>query len=423
MATRGQQERVDTMTRWRQIALVALVGLAGCGGLESPDLAHGSISGQVVGARIDGFAYPLGHPELATRVAADGSFRFDRLAAGATRLVIYDDTFPDGTRRAELVEVQVHGAGVARVERNGEGAPVSPSAKMAWAGAIVASVSPDGGGLVAAPRFAVEGTTLAATASPGSAVVWLGLLPAASGVYQLTVSAEGYRPATQPIDLASATTGYDVPLAIETGGSGPPGCAAAGGGCDNALQCDPASGRCVQCLADVDCAGGSCDLDEHFCEAPPPNSSVPGAVCSSCTDDSQCQGGMLNPRWCERLPGATTGYCTWAPLPDQAPPVPPASSYCPSGFQYVPADQNGAGHCVPAVSCQAYFSRFGQGCFTDEGCQAGGALAGATCYGADPVGGVLGYCTAQCRTLSSPPGTCVVPGFRCQPGLLRCLRN
>jgi hypothetical protein len=398
------------MTHWRQLALVALMGLAGCGGLESPDLAHGSISGQVVGARLDGFAYPLGHPELATRVAPDGSFRFDGLAAGATRLVVYDDTLPDGTRRAELIEVQVPGAGVARVERNGEGAPVSPSAKMAWAGAIVASVSPDGGGLVAAPRFAVEGTTLAATPSPGSAVAWLGQLPAAWGVYRLTVSAEGYRPATRPIDLASATTGYDVPLAIETSGSVPPGCAAAGGGCSSPLQCDPASGRCVQCLAHGDCAGGRCDLDEHFCEAPPLGGGSDGAVCSSCEDDSQCQGGMLNPRRCERAPGVITGFCTWTTV---------AVARCPAGFQLVP-DAAGDRRCVPAVSCGGYFSRFGQGCFTDQGCQAGGDLVSATCYGADPVGEKLGYCTAECQTL---PDTCVVPGFHCEPGLLRCLRN
>ncbi len=422
MATRGHMSGWNGMRSWRQLALVALMGLAGCGELETPDFAHGSIAGRVVGAQLDGFAYPLGHPELKKLVEADGSFRFDDLPVGSTRLLVYDDLLPDGkTRRAELVEVVVPGAGVARFQRNGENAPVSPSDKMAWAGAVVATVSPDGGGIAAAPRFEVVGTRLAAAPLPGSAAVNLGLLPAASGVYQLTASAAGYKTATRPIDVVSATNGYDVALEIDTSGSGPYGCDAAGGGCVNGLKCDAASGRCVQCLADGDCATGSCDVDEHFCTAPPPGGAGDGAVCASCSSDTQCQGvtlsmaGTPSAGRCELAPLATSGYCTWSLWPGYG-------SFCPAGFLFLP-DATGIDRCVPADSCEAYFDRFGQGCFTDESCRSGGELAGAICYGADPAGEVPGYCTAECRVLSTPPDSCVVPGFHCDPGLKYCLRD
>ncbi len=401
------------MTAPHRLALAALLGLAGCGGLETPDLAHGAVEVRVVGASADGFAYPLGQPGLSRRVAADGSVRFDGLPVGPLRLLVYDDTLVDGTRRAELVGAVVTGAGVVRLVRNGENAPVAPADKMAWAGRVVASVSPDGGGLAVAPRFAVVGTALAAIASPGSPAAELGLLPAAAGVYQLTAAEDGYKPATLDIDVASATNGYDVPLEIETSGDGPRGCEASGGACVNGLHCEAETGRCVQCLADGDCpAGASCDLGEHFCSAPPPGGPGYGAVCSSCTVDTQCDGGTLAAGRCELAAGSATGFCTWAP---------PAGygSSCPAGFIFV-ADDAGIDRCLPAVTCQAYFAKFGQGCFSDDGCQAGGAVAGSTCYGADPDVDVPGYCTAECRTA---PDTCVVPGFHCEPGLLRCLRN
>jgi hypothetical protein len=401
------------MTNWRQLAFVALMGLAGCGGLSTPDFAHGSIVGQVVGAKADGFAYPLGHPELAKRVAADGSFRFDGLPVGLVQLVVYDDTVGVLMRRAELVPVVVPGAGVARFQRNGDAAQVLTLEKMAWAGTIVATVSPAGGGIAAGTRFTVVGTTLAETAPVGSAVVKLGLLPVASGVYQLTASAAGYQPATRPIDVASATNGYDVALQIDTSGTGPRGCDAPGGGCVNGLKCDASSGRCVQCLVDGDCAAGStCDLAEHFC-APPPDGTVPGPVCSSCVNDTQCAGGAENPGRCEKEPGATSGYCTWAPT---------LVGYCPAGFQYQP-DAVGTMRCVPPTSCESYFAEFGESCFADEDCLSGGEVAGAFCLGADPVGGVPGYCTAACRPLVTPADSCVVPGFHCDAGLQYCIRN
>ncbi len=403
------------MTAWRQLALVALTGLAGCGGggFSSPDLSTGSIAGTVVGAHLDAFAYPLGRPDLVARVAADGSFRLDGLPAGALRLLVYDDLLPDGTRRGELIEVVVPGAGVARLERRGEAAPGEAGGKMAWAGAVAATIAPEGGGLARAPRFTVEGTTLTATAASGSDAALLGLLPAASGVYRLTVSAEGYLPAARSIDVSSATNGYGLKVEIDESGSGPRGCEA-GGGCLNGLTCQVSTGRCVQCLGDGDCpAGASCDLDEHFCNAPPPGGGARGSVCSACSSDAQCAGGMLNPGRCDLASGAVTGSCTWAPI---------AASYCPAGFLLRP-DFNGDERCVPAVTCAAYYATFGRACFEDETCQAGGAVAGAACRGADPVHGLPGYCTAACRSLATPPDTCVVPGFHCDPVLKFCMRS
>jgi len=293
---------------------------------------------------------------------------------------------------------------------------VAEAAKMAWAGSVVVSVATEAGGVPVAPRFTVEGTTLSAAAAPGSSAAVLGLLPTAQGVFRLVVEADGYRPTTLPIDVASASNAYDVPVAIATGGTGPVGCAASGGSCVNGLLCETASGRCVQCLAGSDCASGVCDPVENFCAAPPVGGAADGAVCSTCSDSAQCQsgGGMFTAGRCEKAPGAPSGFCTWEAF---------FATQCPAGFRYL-EDPVAGDRCVPAVSCAAYFTAFGQGCFSDEACRAGGAIPAAVCHGADPSAGLPGICTAAC---AASPETCVVQGFHCAvpPGgaSALCLRN
>jgi hypothetical protein len=170
----------------------------------------------------------------------------------------------------------------------------------------------------------------------------------------------------------------------------------------------------VQCLGDGDCApGATCDQAEQFCTSPV-GSLDQGGLCASCSADSQCRGGPLTPARCERSPLASTGFCTWAPASD---------STCPAGFTYLP-DAAGTARCLPAISCAAYFARFGQGCLTEEGCRGDGAIVGGVCQGADPAIGQVGFCTVACHMLGSigPADTCVAPGSVCDPVLAICQR-
>jgi hypothetical protein len=301
---------------------------------------------------------------------------------------------------------------------NGEAATVDPAAKMAWAGVVVATAVPAAGGATGSASFAVEGTDLAATTPPGAAAVQLGLLPVAAGLFQLTARVEGYDPSTRTIDVAPATNAYDVPVEVAAGGTGPKGCAAAPPGqqCLNGLSCDAGSGRCDACLADADCAAGrTCDPASRFCTAPPygaPGFGT-GAICQVCTRDDECQGTMIAPRFCELPPGAVTGHCTVAPI---------AISYCPAGFSFG-ADAWGIERCFAATGCGDYVGAFGRACFNDAGCAEGGALAGAVCYGSDPLNGQPGYCTAFCRANHPLPAVaCPIPGYACDPSLNICLR-
>lgn len=401
------------MRRWHRLALVALVASAGCGELQTPDLAHGAIEGQVVGASVDGYAYPFGAPGLVARVGADGRFRISGVPAGSVKLLVYDDTRLDGTRRAELVDLVVPGAGVARLVRNGEGAPVAPASKMAPAGMVVASLTLAGGGLPLSPRFAVPGTELAGSPPPGRATLGLGQLPVATGFFHLATSQEGYLSGERPIDVASATNAFDVSLEIDHGGGVAPGCGAIGGGCVNGLVCDTSSGSCVQCLGDADCAAGVCDLVGHFCAVPAGGVDL-GRVCATCTADSQCLGGATTPAHCELGPGASSGFCTWAPA---------TVSECPSGFELLTSGA-GLARCLPAVSCSEYFSTWGQSCFTDDACRHDGAIPNGVCHGADPSSEVAGYCTAPCQVLgaTAPVDTCIMEGFTCDSAAGLCLR-
>ena len=94
------------MLDWRlAVPLLLTVGLA-CGRLDTPDLAHGAVTGQISGALTGAYAYVLGLPDIYAPVAADGSFRLDQVPAGEPRIVMFDRSSismtPDGVHATSV---------------------------------------------------------------------------------------------------------------------------------------------------------------------------------------------------------------------------------------------------------------------------------------------------------------------------------
>jgi len=376
------------------LAAALAVALAGCGGLETPDLAHGNVAGRLVGG-VNALAeiYPLGRPDLVVRPDGEGRFELEGLPAGDVTLVVYD-----GGLRAEQSVVRVQGAERERRTWYGGDAAVPDAQKIALGGKVVAAVLPVGGGVAVAPRVTAVGTTRRAILGAGGTVV-VGVLPA--GDYELTAELDGYAPATRGVTVVPGTSVHEVPVAPAAGAAAV-GCAASGGQCRNGLTCDPASGLCYPCLTDANCAGGaSCDPATRFCAAP---GGAGAAVCSACTADLQC-GDPAAGAFCEKAGGAgdeapaVVGYCTRSA----------ASLAGPAGFDL--RDGPRARRWVAASGCAEYFEEFGEGCFQDDTCGAQDGLQGGFCHRANRKVGDPGYCTAPCATSAD----CVVPGFSCQP--------
>ena len=88
-------------------ALAALALAAGCGGVSTPDLSAGEVSGRIVvadAARAQ--VYVVGAPERGGAVAADGSYALSGVPAGAAVPLF----FYDGGDRAGVAAVRVEGA-------------------------------------------------------------------------------------------------------------------------------------------------------------------------------------------------------------------------------------------------------------------------------------------------------------------------
>lgn len=367
-------------------ALALLLLAAGCGELETPDLAHGEVAGRITGAAAGGSVYPLGAPERKVALAADGSFRLEGLPVGTARLVLFD-----GGLRAEVVEVPVSGAGRTSLTRS--------AAAMPLAGRLVMMVVPDGGVAPVAPRYLVRGTDQGGVAhADGSAV----LFPLPAGDYQLDTGMDGFQGASDAVAVASgATGGVEVRLRVAT--SGALGCAAVGEQCRNDLRCDAADGRCYACRPGYDdCGpGAACDPATRFCSAAPGGAAAP--VCSPCDGDAAC-GDAASGAYCERAPGAATGYCS-------------RRGPCPAGFAPDTSDP-AAPRCLALLGCHTYFEEFGERCFSDLTCDEHDGLAGGFCLGARPEEGIPGACTAPCAA----DADCILSGYRCDPVALACVR-
>jgi hypothetical protein len=369
----------------RRLAMLLPLLAAACGELETPDLAHGDVTGRVAGAAPGAWVYPLGAPERKVAVASDGRFLLSELPAGAVRLVLFD-----GGLRAEVVEVVVAGAGRTVVERS--------AADMPLAGRLVMTVIPEGGVVPVAPRFRVRGTDQAGVAQDGGSAV---IFPLPAGAYQLDTEMDGFQASEDGVAVASGLTdGVEVRLQVAT--SGAPGCTANGEQCRNGLRCDLGDGRCYQCRPDQDdCGpGATCDPVTRFCNGAAGAAASP--VCSACADDAAC-GDAASGAYCEKAPGASSGYCS-------------RRGGCPAGFALDASDPL-APRCLALLGCHEYFEEFGERCFSSSTCDERDGIAGGFCRGADPERGVPGYCTAACGA----DADCIVSGFACDPDARVCV--
>ncbi len=355
------------MTYFRQPApIIAALALA-CGALETPDLQHGVVTGQI---QLSGtppqqpYVYVLGSPDSYAEVKPDGTFRLDEVPIGQPQIVLYD-----GDLGAESVQVQVQG------ETESQMAPLGRPLKRA--GAILAAANPASGVSTAKLTFTVQGTRLQGVPGPSGARLW----PLPAGSFTLHADLPGYREASAAVDV---TEGLDQPKVISLdidSDTEHPGCNGCGG-CENGLKC-ASDGECVECIIEADCnSGGVCDSD-HRCRYSSSGGMTWCQPCSLATVTSDCGAGTgLTCLTVNANGGSVSGYCSYTCGSD---------SDCPAGYR---CNSVSGGHaCEPLVSCVALTAAFGSSCSTDSPCQS--ALEQGEC--------VSGHCTARCQ-LSCPTG-------------------
>lgn len=339
----------------KKIAAAGMVAaLSACGGLDTPDLSRGAVSGLVAGASAGGYAYVYGSPQLKAGIAPDGTFEIDGVPVGTVSVILFD-----GSDRAQMVAVEVRGATRAHVDLT--------AAAMPLAGGIVAAARPAGGTVGAGASYSVDGTVLAGVAAaPGA--LWVQLWPLPAGTYVARAALTGFVGVATPVAvLAGASVNSETNLAIDRDAP-EPGCVP--NTCHAPLVCNPADGWCYECLADSNCnaaAGETCV--QHACVAAP----GPGTrqVCESCGSGADCAGGLC-------IADPSGNVCSRACAQD---------SDCPSGF----ACSGSA--CAAPYGCAALTATFGAPCLESGACD--DALKGGVCAGAVPPT-TAGQCTAPC---------------------------
>ncbi len=355
------------MLRWRRaVPILLTVGLA-CGRLDTPDLAHGAVTGRISGALTGAYAYVLGSPGVYATAAADGTFRLDQVPAGQPRIVMFD-----GVAGAESVPVQVEGASVSHVEL---GRPLRA------AGAVLVAASPLSGSLPAGLTFTVDGTPLrGVSGEAGSAR----LFPLPAGTFSISAVQPGFLAKRVDVDVAEgASAALELDLEVDAGDDRR-GCVSCG--CEHGLACDPADGRCYQCVTNADCgANGTCTA-AHVCGYPPGS----GQTCEACTSAADCQ--VQGAKCVNPTGGHFTGYCSQACSGTQT---------CPSGYDC----QDSV--CAVLVSCLEVTVTYGGTCTEDHNCQA--ALKDGKCFPLDRPDGVAGYCSAKVQA-GCPAGFGADPG-------------
>jgi hypothetical protein len=199
-----------------------------------------------VGASTGAYVYPLGRPDLKVGVGLDGSYRLAAVPTSVGALILFDGApFPLG--RAERVDVELDGGELNRLDdRFGGGAPVDDSLRMPLAGAVLATVSVDGGATIKGPSFSVLGTEHEGL-SPASGSQET-IYPLPPGTWDVSASLSGFKPAQVQVQVVQLqippglTVAAALPLEIDLVDP-TPGCAALPG-CDGGLTCDVSTGRC-----------------------------------------------------------------------------------------------------------------------------------------------------------------------------------
>jgi hypothetical protein len=312
------------MRRPSLAALCALVVLAaGCGGLGTPDLETGVVSGRLVGGVAGkGYAYPLGRPDLKQLLGSDGGYRIT-VPVGTSSIVLYDGTsYVDGGSdfgRAELVEVEVEGAQEQHLgDRN--------TTDMPYAGGVLAGVRA-GGAVCDSPKFTVVGTNQVAQA-PAGAPPSAYLTPLPVGAFQVVAEMAGFQPGSKPVQVVSGAS-TQVTVDLEPDESEPErGCQR--NGCYAGLQCAPdgscksgqTTGTCgAACGSGNPCNTGLVCGGNQQCTAPGGCDGYAHAMGGFCYQDSDCT--ALSGGKCVPHDEQHGGYCTAAC--DQNTP-------CPQGF-------------------------------------------------------------------------------------------
>ena len=211
---------------------------------------------------------------------------------------------------------------------------------------------------------------LSLSALPGFVPGVIGGVDAVTVTEATTVPA----PVPLPVDLGATRRGCDAVTV-----SGVPKC-------ENGLVCEPADGRCYECLdtpeGDNNCSSAGCNAETHRCNPPSPAAS---RFCSPCTSDAGCSAGMF----CRILTGATVGYCTTAGCSSD--PDCPAGFECEDEGDYV-RYVLGRPYCRPPEGCDAWIQTMGSTCYSDDRCH--DDLEDGWCQGESY--GTPGFCTARC---------------------------
>jgi hypothetical protein len=336
------------------VMMVALaLGVGACGGFDNTPFRTGTVRGRLTEANpAVALVSLVGNPGVRSTVAEDGSFVLERVPAGPVELFIVASA-----DKAVRLQVVVPGGGSAQVR------DVVPRA----AGFLEVRVKAPARQRVGDGQLSVVGTPFQRLHLEEDGSLLAGPLP--EGCYRLEVSVPGF-----PVKKSESCVGerehaaVDVPLPEPEDGSV---CAVTG--CERGSQCAP-DGRCVECLADSQCAPGLSCRDER-CEGP-------GPLCAPCDGDWKCGPGAR----CQDLPEGGTA-CV-APCE--------SGNTCTQGFICQ------GGRCLPEpaqlAGCFAY-RQVGTSCDGDERCQARGIALGLC---------VEGACTFRCITDAECP-----QGFAC----------
>ncbi len=370
-------------------ALLAASALAGCGGIDSPNLGAGQVLGKLTGAKPGAFVYALGHPETKVAVAGDGSYTISDVPVDSRQVVVFD-----GQQGIDIVDVEVKGASRSRAaDRDAKDLKVAST--------ILAAARPAGGVSPDKAQYQVEGVALRDDAVGAVA----SLFPIPPGKFKVRAQAAGLRDVPVDVDVAeAATVQVEIGMDVEDGDSRK-GCIA--NGCSGELKCDGDSsgkgdGRCYQCTDSAQCGSGL-KCSDHTCV--PSNDGQKRSVCLPCTQSLECSPGPLaQPGAC--IPAGGGGsVCSHACTGD---------AECPSGLACT------GNVCVALNGCTAVLQAFGQACIRDDGCST--ALADAKCAELVRDGNKVtqaGYCSSRCGTDADCPTSL---GFYCHSSLV-CYRH
>lgn len=359
------------------LGAVLVAVLAGCGGLDSPDLNTGQVSGRLTGSfkKGDAFAYAFGAPGTKVLIRDDGSFTIDHVPvasngnvpAGQTQVVVFDGETNIGMNVA-FVKPASHT----------QADPVDASA-LVRARTVLTAARCSGGASASNTVYSVDGAALKDDAKGDVA----SLFPLPPGVFNVRAKLSGFKEKVQSVDL-TPDADQQIELDLELDDSdAKKGCIA--NGCTDGRECDDQDGVCYGCTTDAQCGAGQ-KCDNRVCVL----NGLPKPACTSCALDADCEapGGFSGK--CILDASGTGNICSNTCGTD---------ANCPSGFQC-----NG-GVCAPPSTCSAYFQEFGKVCFAQNPLC---ALFDAVCFGAS--GSTPGYCTSRCGSKSDCPESL---GYKC----------